>query len=68
MPPSGWTNARQSAELSASDGAATDRLGSSVAISGETIVVGAPTREVDSHERQGAAYVFTMPAPAGADR
>ncbi|MDQ3013132.1 MAG: putative Ig domain-containing protein, partial [Acidobacteriota bacterium] len=41
--------------LTASDGAANDAFGSSVAVSGETVVVGA---EGDDNNR-GAAYVFT---------
>jgi len=63
-PRSGWADATQTAELSASDGEADDRLGSSVAISGTTVVAGAPTREADSHPFQGAAYVFVEP-PTG---
>ena len=47
----------QQAELSASDGATFDVLGWSAAVSGNTIVVGAPL-----HENEGAAYVFTMPS------
>ena len=47
-----WT---QRAELIASDGAANDQFGASVAISGETALVGAPF----NHDYQGAAYVFT---------
>ena len=43
------------AELIASDGAANDQFGASVAISGETALVGAPF----NHDYQGAAYVFT---------
>jgi hypothetical protein len=57
-----WANATQTAELTASDGAEEDSLGYSVAISGDTIVAGAPYHEVGSNTRQGAAYVFTMPA------
>jgi hypothetical protein len=54
----GWTNATQTAELTASDGAASDEFGAAVAISGSTIVVGAPFR----NNYQGAAYVYTEPA------
>jgi hypothetical protein len=57
-----WANTTQTAELTASDGAEEDSLGYSVAISGDTIVAGAPYHEVGSNTRQGAAYVFTMPA------
>ncbi len=49
---SAWT---QTAELTAADGAAGDSFGASVAISGNTLVVGA----VGANYSQGAAYVFT---------
>ena len=62
MPASGWANATQTAELTASDGERENYLGASVAISGNTIVAGAPDHAVDSHNLQGAAYVFVMPA------
>ncbi len=48
------------AELTASDGAAGDYLGYSVAVSGSTVVVGAPYHEVGSHNYPGAAYVFVQ--------
>jgi len=67
MPPSGWEDANQTAELSASDGERNDKLGYSVAISGNTVVAGAPGRKLDSHEDQGAAYVFVMPPTGWAD-
>ena len=40
-PGSGWANMTQTAKLTASDGAAGDRFGCSVSISGNTVVVGA---------------------------
>src|ERR1019366_4332134 len=43
-------------ELTASDGVANDLLGSSVSVSGNTAVVGAPAR----NGNQGAAYVFAF--------
>ena len=46
-------------ELTASDGAAGDYLGSGVGISGDTIVAGAPNCDVGGNADQGAAYVFT---------
>jgi trimeric autotransporter adhesin len=52
----------QTAELTAADGADDDWLGYSVAISGTTIVAGAPQRTVNSNTDQGAVYVYTMPA------
>ncbi len=53
-----WT---QQQELTASDGAADDRFGYSVAVSGSTAVVGAFHHDVGSDAIQGATYVF---APA----
>ena len=55
----------QSAELIASDGAAGDELGDSVAVSGSTIVAGAPQHTVAGHSDQGAVYVFSVPAGGG---
>jgi hypothetical protein len=54
----GWT---QRAKLIAADGAQNDWLGVSAAISGDTVVVGAPFANVDGHNDQGAAYVFVKP-------
>ena len=44
----------QQAELTASDGAPGDEFGTSVAISGDTVVIGAENK----NNGQGAAYVF----------
>ncbi len=49
----------QQAELTASDGTAQDYFGTSVSISGNTVVVGADDRMVGNHLAQGAVYVFT---------
>ena len=48
----------QQAELTASDGAAEDNFGNSVAVSGTTAVVGAWNHTVGSNTGQGVAYVF----------
>jgi hypothetical protein len=61
MPPGGWVNAIQTAELTASDPNADEDLGWSVGVSGDTVVVGAPNREVGANLGQGTAYVFVMP-------
>ena len=61
-PKTGWANMTQVAELTSSDGGANDAFGSSVAISGDTVVVGAPGATIDGNLYQGAAYVFTEPA------
>jgi len=49
----------QQAKLTAADGAAGDDFGWSVAISGDTVVAGAPYDDVGAHADQGSAYVFT---------
>ena len=64
MGPGGWTNKNQTAKLSAADGATGDEFGWSVAISGNTIVAGAPMHTVGSNASQGAAYVFAAPLPS----
>ena len=50
-----WT---QQQKLEASDAAAFDNLGSSVGISGETVVVGASQDDGAAGSAQGSAYVF----------
>jgi hypothetical protein len=58
MPAAGWAStSTPAAELTASDGAASDELGKSVGISGTTIVAGAP----GANSSTGTAYVYTMP-------
>ncbi|MBW3589708.1 MAG: FG-GAP repeat protein [Actinobacteria bacterium] len=52
----------EQAKLTASDAAARDRFGWSVAISGDTIVVSALWDDVGINEDQGSAYVFTKNA------
>jgi hypothetical protein len=52
-----WT---QQAKLVASDGAANDNFGISVALSGTTAFIGAHTKAVDSTFDQGAAYEFVQ--------
>lgn len=52
----GWT---QTAKISPGDGAAGDFFGYSVAISGETIVVGAPFDD-DGGTDRGSAYVYVL--------
>ena len=48
----------ETAKLTASDGAAGDLLGESVAIDGDTIVAGAPGDDVGATSDQGSASVF----------
>jgi hypothetical protein len=54
----GSTWAQQGGPLVASDGAANDNFGLSVAISGDTALVGASNKTVGVNAFQGAAYVF----------
>lgn len=49
----------EQAKLTASDGAAADRFGTAVEVSGDTVVVGAFFGDVGVNPDQGAAYVFT---------
>jgi len=49
----------QQAHLTASDGAAGDRFGTSVALSGDTALVGVLGHTVGVNAGQGSAYVFT---------
>jgi len=60
-PPSGWGNMTQTARLTASNGAAFDRFGVSVAISGDTVAVGAPQTARDGGFVAGSVYVFVQP-------
>ncbi len=57
----------QLAELIPSDGGANDGFGVSVAISGDTIVIGSGGHAVGQNAAQGAAYVFVKPAGGWAD-
>jgi VCBS repeat-containing protein len=68
-PVGGWQSATETSKLTAgSDGAASDLLGSSVAISGDTVLAGAPWDDVGAHPDQGSAYVFvTDRAPSAID-
>jgi hypothetical protein len=61
-PNSGWKNMSETARLTASDGLDNDMLGSSVAISGNSVIAGAPRATVGSSFYQGAAYIFVRPS------
>jgi len=62
-PSSGWANMTESAKLVPSDGADGDEFGTSVAISGNNIAVGAPDHP--SSTRVGKGYFFTRPPVTG---
>ncbi len=51
-----WT---QQAQLLANDGAANDRFGISVGLSGNSAIVGANGDDIGANPEQGSAYVFT---------
>ena len=62
-PAGGWSGTlTHNAKLTASDGAAIDIFGSSVAVSGDTVVVGAGGDDIGAKGNQGSAYVFVKPA------
>ncbi|MDE0301480.1 MAG: hypothetical protein OXN17_22875 [Candidatus Poribacteria bacterium] len=48
----------QKAKLTASDAAKSDRFGHSVAMSGNTIIVGAPLHDTNAGKDAGVAYIF----------
>jgi hypothetical protein len=57
----------QRARLTATDGGVDDQLGWSVAISGNTVVVGSPFWQAGGGQSPGAAYVFVKPATGWKD-
>jgi hypothetical protein len=57
-PSGGWASMTQTAELTASDGKGSADFGFSSAISGNTVVIGAP----NAFTGKGAAYVFVEPS------
>ncbi|PID64990.1 MAG: hypothetical protein CR962_00460 [Gammaproteobacteria bacterium] len=48
----------QSAKLTASDGEASDRFGSSITLGGNRLVIGATGANVNNNNDQGAVYIF----------
>lgn len=60
-PVAGWSSETETAKLTASDGAADDQFGNSVAINSSTIVIGADSDDIDGNSGQGSAYVFVKP-------
>lgn len=61
----GWATATQATKLVASNAESEEAFGASVAISGETIVVGAPGRKSGSGVDAGGAYVYSKPIVGG---
>ena len=73
-PSGGWATRTETAKLTASDGAADDKFGYSVAVDGDTVVVGAyqddyidPDDDSNITTDSGAAYAFTKPGTGWAD-
>ena len=66
-PTTGWTNATETAKLTASGGAGGDFFGGAVAVSGDTVVAGASGATVGANSRQGAAYAFVKPTTGWAN-
>jgi len=63
QPTGGWvTSTAPTAQLTASDGAPYDWLGSSVSFDNQSVVAGAYGHMVNNNPYQGAAYVFTRPS------
>ncbi|HEY1714618.1 MAG TPA: Ig-like domain repeat protein [Solirubrobacteraceae bacterium] len=62
-PPGGWSSEQQNAELLPSDGGINDEVGTSLAISGDTVFAGA----TGANSGRGAVYVFTRPSGGWAD-
>jgi hypothetical protein len=50
----------EQAELTTSNGATEDSFGRSLAVSGNTAIIGASTKTVAGHALQGAAYIFAF--------
>ena len=65
-PASGWTNMTQTAKLKISDEYVSSQFGSSVSVSGNTVVVGAEWGWVGTNE-PGTAYVFVEPGSGWVD-
>ena len=62
-PNEGWTDTSEAAKLTAPDGSMDGKFGHSVAVSGDTVVVGAYLADGDDNEEDfGKAYVFIKPS------
>lgn len=61
-PRAGWKNATQTATLSARDSGEANDLGESLAITGTTIIAGAPHHSTATTNETGGVYTFTRPA------
>lgn len=66
-PAGGWVDTHEIAKLKPSNGTVGDAFGQAVAMSGDTVVVGARLATVGSNQYQGTAYVFVKPASGWTD-
>ncbi len=67
-PSGGWADLSEAAKLTASDGSDYDMFGQSVAINGDTVIVGAFLADLEADEEDfGAAYVYTRPSNGWTD-
>lgn len=67
-PSTGWANATVTAKLTGSDSGVGDRMGTSLSMSGDAIVAGAPFHDLHPYVGdQGAAYVFVKPSGGWTD-
>ena len=60
-----WATDTETALLTAADGALNDKFGNSVAIEGDTVVVGAHQHDANSNLDAGGAYVFARDSNSG---
>jgi hypothetical protein len=60
-PPTGWADMTQTAELNVQTGQILE-LGTSVAVWGNVVLVGAPWDIIGTNDEQGAVYGYTKPA------
>lgn len=60
-PAGGWVSGTETAKLVFPEGEEGHHFGISVAVEGDTLVVGASSADIDGKLSQGAAYIFTRP-------
>ncbi len=61
-PLNGWAGTlTENAKLTASDGSVSEQFGSSLAVDGDTVVVGLSSDNIGGQDNQGSAYVFSKP-------
>jgi len=66
-PQGGWVSATQTAKVTAGDTQPDDRMGSSVAVGGDVVIVGADLDDGPTANDQGSVYFFVKPSGGWAD-